>query len=318
MRHHMIGSYVQFPRDFARKALFWPDGGLKMAKGKVARVQARGASKRSLALTLLLSFTVVLLFLLALGIVSLPVRREFSPREGPTPVNANSLERVAFGGLGERGKQWTQVLSWEPRAFLYHNFLSREECEYLVSLAKPRISKSTVVDGSTGKSMDSGVRTSSGMFLNRGQDKIVRAIEKRIADFTHIPVEHGEGLQILQYGHGQKYDAHHDYFSDPFNTRNGGQRMATMLMYLSDVEEGGETVFPAAKANFSAVPWWNDLSECGKQGLSVKPKMGNAVLFWSMKPDGTLDPASLHGACPVIKGTKWSAPKWMHVWEYKV
>ncbi|KAL3736613.1 hypothetical protein ACJRO7_025542 [Eucalyptus globulus] len=313
MRPHAIGLYVQFLWDFVKKALFWPDSGPKMAKGKVARVQARRASKRSLALALLLSFTVVLLFLLAFGIVSIPVRREISPRDGPSTV-----ERAAFGGLGERGKQWTQVLSWEPRAFLYHNFLSREECEYLISLAKPHISKSTVVDGSNGKSMDSGVRTSFGMFLNRGQDKIVRAIEKRIADFTHIPVEHGEGLQILQYGHGQKYDAHHDYFSDSFNTRNGGQRMATMLMYLSDVEEGGETVFPAAKANFSAVPWWNELSECGKQGLSVKPKMGNAVLFWSMKPDGTLDPTSLHGACPVIKGTKWSAPKWMRVQNYRV
>jgi hypothetical protein len=26
-------------------------------------------------------------------------------------------------GLGERGAQWTEVISWEPRAFVYHNFL---------------------------------------------------------------------------------------------------------------------------------------------------------------------------------------------------
>lgn len=63
----------------------------------------------------------------------------------------------------------------------------------------------------------------------------------------------------------------------------------------SDVEEGGETIFPAAKANFSSVPWWNDLSECARKGLSVKPKMGDALLFWSMRPDATLDPSSLHG-----------------------
>lgn len=54
-------------------------------------------------------------------------------------------------------------------------------------------------------------------------------------------------------------------------------------------------MFPAARANFSSVPRWNELSECGKKGLSVKPKMGDALLFWSMRPDATLDPSSLHG-----------------------
>lgn len=60
-------------------------------------------------------------------------------------------------------------------------------------------------------------------------------------------------------------------------------------------------MFPAAKGNYSAVPWWNELSECGKGGLSVKPKMGDALLFWSMKPDASLDPSSLHGLLPI----KW-------------
>ncbi|KVI02929.1 Prolyl 4-hydroxylase, alpha subunit [Cynara cardunculus var. scolymus] len=90
------------------------------------------------------------------------------------------------------------------------------------------------------------------------------------------------------------------------------------LVSMSDVEEGGETVFPSAKGNISAVSWWNQLSECGKDGLSVKPKMGDALLFWSMKPDASLDPSSLHGGCPVIKGNKWSSTKWIHVDEYKV
>ena len=54
-------------------------------------------------------------------------------------------------------------------------------------------------------------------------------------------------------------------------------------------------MFPSAKGNISAVPWWNELSECGKEGLSVKPKMGDALLFWSMRPDASLDSSSLHG-----------------------
>ncbi|KAL0897576.1 hypothetical protein Bca101_081537 [Brassica carinata] len=59
-------------------------------------------------------------------------------------------------GLGKRGDQWTEMLSWEPIAFVYHNFLSKEECEYLISLAIPQ--------SQTGKSKESRVRTSSGTF----------------------------------------------------------------------------------------------------------------------------------------------------------
>ncbi|KAG0454154.1 hypothetical protein HPP92_025458 [Vanilla planifolia] len=249
-----------------------------------------------------------------MGIVSLPVDSEFSHKA----ARRVDREISVTDGVGSRGKQWTEVLSWEPRAFIYHNFLSKEECKYLIALAKPRMRKSSVVDGTTGKSKDSRVRTSSGMFLSRGQDKIIRAIEKRIADYTFIPVEHGEGLQVLHYEEGQKYEPHFDYFLDKFNTNNGGQRIATVLMYLSDVEVGGETTFPYVKVNSSSLPWYNELSECGKKGLSVRPKMGDALLFWSMKPDATLDPLSLHGACPVIKGSKWSCTKWMHLNEYKL
>ncbi|XP_038890926.1 probable prolyl 4-hydroxylase 10 isoform X2 [Benincasa hispida] len=177
--------------------------------------------------------------------------------------------------------------------------------------------KSLVFDSKTRKGVKSSSRTSSGMFLDRGQNKLVRTIEKRIADFTFIPVENGEGMSILHYEVGQKFDAHHDYFVDEFSIKKGGQRMATLLIYLSDVEEGGETVFPAAKQCVSSARWWKKLSESGNGGLSVKPKMGDALLFWSMKPDGTLDSTSLHGSSPVIKGEKWACAKLMRVKEYK-
>lgn len=261
--------------------------------------------------------SVLVLVLLALGIVSIPSTGSTSSHKAHdlTSIVHTTVHRVEVSR--ERDDQWVEVISWEPRAFVYHNFLSKDECEYLIDLAKPHMQKSTVVDEKTGKSKDSRVRTSSGTFLPRGRDKIIRAIEKRIADFTFIPVEHGEGLQVLHYEVGQKYEPHFDYFLDEFNTVNGGQRIATVLMYLSDVEEGGETVFPSAKGNFSTVQYWNELSECGKGGLSARPKMGDALLFWSMKPDATLDPSSLHAGCPVIRGDKWSATKWMRVDEYQ-
>ncbi|KAF3440353.1 hypothetical protein FNV43_RR18637 [Rhamnella rubrinervis] len=287
-----------------------------MAKPRYSRLPSRKTSSSTLVLTLLVMFTFALIILLALGILSVPSSSgDFAKANDLTSIARNSVDRSEED---DNKEQWVEVISWEPRAVVYHNFLTKDECEYLIELAKPKMQKSTVVDSETGKSKDSRVRTSSGTFLARGRDKIIRNIEKKLADFTFLPVENGEGLQVLHYEVGQKYEPHYDYFLDDFNTVNGGQRMATVLMYLSDVEEGGETVFPAAKGNISSVPWWNELSECGKKGLSVKPKMGDALLFWSMNPDATLDPSSLHGGCPVIKGNKWSSTKWIRVNEYKI
>ncbi|CAL4906277.1 unnamed protein product [Urochloa decumbens] len=219
--------------------------------------------------------------------------------------------------MGEdKAEPWTEELSSEPRATMYHNFLSKEECEHLISHAKPHLTKSRVVDTVTGGSKESSSRTSSGMFFRREQDKVIRKIEKRIADYTSIPVENGEGLQVLHYGIGQKFDPHCDYYENSPVTKNGGPRQATLLMYLSDVEEGGETVFPSATPK-SSLPLLSFDPFTNRKGISVKPKMGDALLFWSMKPDGSLDPKSQHGANPVVKGDKWSATKWMHVHEYK-
>ncbi|KAJ3674578.1 hypothetical protein LUZ60_005194 [Juncus effusus] len=208
----------------------------------------------------------------------------------------------------------TQI-SWKPRAFLYKGFLSDEECDHLIKLAKEKLAKSMVADNESGKSLMSEVRTSSGMFLSKKQDKIIARIEERIAAWTFLPEENAESLQILRYQFGQKYEPHFDYFHDKINQARGGHRLATVLMYLSDVKMGGETIFPNAEGKDLQVKdeTW---SECAKQGLAVKAIKGDAVLFFSLNIDGTPDPHSLHGSCPVIEGEKWSAPKWIHVGSY--
>jgi len=127
--------------------------------------------------------------------------------------------------------------------------------------------------------------------------------------------ENGEDIQVLRYEHGQKYDAHFDYFHDKVNIVRGGHRMATILMYLSNVTKGGETVFPDAEIPSRRVLSENkeDLSDCAKRGIAVKPRKGDALLFFNLHPDAIPDPLSLHGGCPVIEGEKWSATKWIHV-----
>lgn len=203
-------------------------------------------------------------------------------------------------------------LSWSPRAFLYKGFLSDEECDHLISLAKGKLEKSMVADNESGNSIESEVRTSSGMFLAKKQDEIVARIEARIAAWTFLPEENGESIQILHYEHGQKYEPHFDYFHDKANQALGGHRVATVLMYLSNVERGGETIFPNSEEKISQEKdesW----SECAKRGYAVKTRKGDALLFFSLHIDATTDSNSLHGSCPVIEGEKWSATKWIHV-----
>ncbi|GAB4832182.1 Probable prolyl 4-hydroxylase 7 [Ancistrocladus abbreviatus] len=204
-------------------------------------------------------------------------------------------------------------LSRTPRAFLYKGFLTGEECDHLIQLAEGKLEKSMVVDDNdSGKGIESEDRTSSGMFLRKAQDAVVAGIESRIATWTFLPIENGEGMQILHYAYGQKYDPHVDYFDDKVNKELGGHRVATVLLYLSDVEKGGETVFPNSEAKVGQ-PKDDSWSDCARRGYAVKPIKGDALLFFSLHPNSTTDQRSLHGSCPVIKGEKWSATKWIHV-----
>jgi prolyl 4-hydroxylase len=164
--------------------------------------------------------------------------------------------------------------------------------------------------------------------LRRGEDEVVVRIEERIAAFAMIPADHGEGMQILRYTRGQKYDPHFDYFQDDENVKHGGQRVATVLMYLSDVDKGGETVFPKGEplaAEYRAQRTHGGdgdgvskrfPSSCAAGKAHVAPRKGSALLFWSVDPMGHDDPNSLHGGCAVEQGEKWTATKWLRHGPY--
>ena len=203
------------------------------------------------------------------------------------------------------------VLSWQPRIFLYRKFLTDEECDEMVALAKPRLTRSGVSDSTTGAGKLSDIRTSSGMFFGREETPMISRVEERIARFTMTESDQGEGIQVLRYDKTQRYDPHHDYFSHEHSDDNGGNRLVTGLMYLTDVEEGGETVFP--KVPVPKTQTSKDYSDCAMKGLAYKPRKGDIVVFWSIRTDGVFEPKSLHGSCPVIKGQKWSATKWIHI-----
>jgi prolyl 4-hydroxylase len=86
------------------------------------------------------------------------------------------------------------------------------------------------------------------------------------------------------------------------------------MCYCADVEEGGETAFPQSRwLNKEIQTAGKQYSKCTNGGVAVKPKKGDALLFWGLKLDlKHLEAFSFHTGCPVIRGTKWSATKWIH------
>lgn len=209
---------------------------------------------------------------------------------------------------------WVEQVGLHPQVFYYHNFLTNAEREHMVKIAAPQMKRSQVSDDKTGGGVIDNIRTSYGMFIRRNQDPVIKNIERRIALWTQIPLENQEDIQVLRYQEGQTYRAHYDssYDKDSLGPK---QRLATFLMYLSDVEEGGETAFPEGSvwADPSLAKRGGPFSACAQGHVAAKPKAGDAVLFYSYFFNGTMDPASMHTGCPVIKGIKWAAPVWIHV-----
>jgi len=175
----------------------------------------------------------------------------------------------------------------EPLIAVLGNVLSDEECDELIRLSKDRMRRSKIGNS---RELDE-LRTSSSMFFQDGENEFVTRIEKRVSQIMNIPYEHGEGLQILNYQIGQEYKEHYDYFASASRPVSN-PRISTLVMYLNDVEEGGETYFP--KLNFS-----------------VSPQKGMAVYFEYFYDNQTLNELTLHGGAPVIVGDKWAATQWM-------
>lgn len=190
-----------------------------------------------------------------------------------------------------------------PRIVLLGNLLSHEECDELIRLSASKLKRSTTVDRVTGEAYIEKDRTSEGTYFHINENPFIARLDKRISEVMSWPVENGEGIQILHYNRGAEYKPHFDYFppeeaGSGVHLAHGGQRVATLVMYLNDVDEGGETIFP-------------DI------GLNIAPRKGSAAYFAYCDQHNRVDPLTLHGGNPVIRGEKWIATKWMRQREYR-
>jgi prolyl 4-hydroxylase len=228
----------------------------------------------------------------------------------PVPVDAITIDEKAADYVyeapllpaGSRITTGDRVVRVEARAdqpvlAVLRDVLSADECAALVERARPRLTPSTIVDPATGRDVVADHRTSHGMFFRLGEDDLIARLDRRVSEVMNLPVENGEGFQVLYYPTGGVNTPHFD-FLQPSNQANqasiarSGQRVSTLIAYLNDVEEGGETIFPAA-------------------GWSVAPLRGNAVYFEYCNRLGQVDARTVHGSNAVTRGEKWVVTKWM-------
>ncbi|KAK9906519.1 hypothetical protein WJX75_003296 [Coccomyxa subellipsoidea] len=167
------------------------------------------------------------------------------------------------------------------------NLMSKQRAGWSFCLGS--LARLSTVVGPNGTSVTDNIRTSYGTFLTRMQDPIVEKIENRLTAWTHLPLVHQEDMQ------------------------DGSARVATVLLYLNNDTSlvGGETAFPKAPyrksedGNSAVVP------SCAKGAVAMRPRKGDALLFYSLTPTGQQDIYSMHQGCPVVQGVKWTATKWI-------
>jgi prolyl 4-hydroxylase len=176
------------------------------------------------------------------------------------------------------------------------HFLTPEECNKIIELSNGKLFPSRVYSQNEDL-LSNDSRISQQCWLT-DDNPLIKDISDRVKTYTNT---HGtqEQLQVVNYPVGGFFSPHYDACegNESYCSRmNGsdGPRLLTVLLYLNDNFDGGETVFP-------------------KINKSVKPEKGKAVIFQNVDENGVIIKQALHGGEPIKSGEKWIANKWIRI-----
>lgn len=184
---------------------------------------------------------------------------------------------------------------------VHSNFITPNQAQYILDLAKNDFAESKIMSGS-----DTNIRKSQTAWLDK-HDPVIGSIIERVCQMTGIPFENAEKMQVVKYQPNGYYNEHHDSCCEnnpeciEFE-RIGGQRIVTMIMYLTDQYEGGATRFVKLERDYKL------------------PKY-SGLLFYPLQRDGEHGkkkghPLALHAGMPVISGEKYIANVWLREHKY--
>ncbi|XP_055353875.1 prolyl 4-hydroxylase subunit alpha-2-like [Paramacrobiotus metropolitanus] len=195
-----------------------------------------------------------------------------------------------------------EMLSKDPEIFVLHNVIFDSQADRIRKVGYDHLMRGRVMDGKEARGSVSKVRIAKIAFLTEAVDPVIAEVNRYIGHATNLDINIAEDLQINNYGIGGHYSVHYDFFTNlhDLSTTNGpvvnftnwGDRIATFLAYMTDVEAGGATVFP-------------------RINLTLFPEKGSAAFWYNKFKDGQPDPRTLHAGCPVLSGIKWVSNKWI-------
>ncbi|KAJ9592145.1 hypothetical protein L9F63_001261, partial [Diploptera punctata] len=185
----------------------------------------------------------------------------------------------------------------DPLILIYHDVIYDSEIETIKKLSMPRFKRATVQNSKTGELETANYRISKSAWLKDEFHPHVAAVNQRVEDITGLTISTAEELQVVNYGIGGHYEPHFDFArkeeGHAFKSLGTGNRIATVLFYMSDVAQGGATVFPLIN-------------------VALRPEKGAAAFWYNLHPNGEGDMDTRHAACPVLTGSKWVSNKWLH------
>lgn len=214
------------------------------------------------------------------------------------------LEVISSPEPEKYGATWENAKEGAPWVVVFNDFLDDKEVADLIKGGKMEGYERSTDQGAINEMGEmekivSKTRTSSNAWCMHKCERLpgVKSATTKIEYVTGIPRVNYESFQLLHYEKNQFYRSHHD--SSRTDDTPAGHRILTFFLYLTDVEEGGETHF-------------------SKLGLSIKPKKGRALVWPSVTDDDPefWDARMHHEAKDVIKGEKQAANHWIHLNDY--
>jgi hypothetical protein len=198
---------------------------------------------------------------------------------------------------------WSKVpapatLSEDPPIHTAPGLLSAELCDALIARGRPLLGPAPIYNEiQGGNAISDGRRNSAAQFGATDVDLVTEAVCNRLCAFAGVPAVNAEILQVLHYQVGEYFAPHYDFWDPGFaghavQLRGYGQRVATVLVYLNDDLDGGETEFL-------------------RLGLRHRGRKGDALLFRNVDAQGQPDRRTLHAGLPPTQGEKWLLSLWI-------